>query len=75
MLHRGDIFAATDNLVTLPAFTRVDGALFWDATRSVRAQLNVENAFDTRYFASANGNNNILPGSPRAIRFAVTTTF
>ena len=75
VIYRGDIFTSTDNLVTLPAFTRVDGALFWNATRNVRAQLNVENVFDAAYFASANGNNNILPGSPRAIRFAVTTTF
>jgi catecholate siderophore receptor len=75
VIYRSDIFTSTDNLVTLPAFTRVDSALFWNATRNVRAQLNVENVFNARYYASANGNNNIQPGSPRAIRFAVTTTF
>jgi catecholate siderophore receptor len=75
VIHRGDIFAASDNLVTLPAFTRVDGALFWTVARQVRAQLNVENLFDTRYFASAHNNSNILPGSPRAIRVAMTTRF
>ena len=49
VIYRGDIFTSTDNLVTLPAFTRVDGALFWNATRNVRAQLNVENMFDAAY--------------------------
>lgn len=75
LIHRGAIFAASDNLVTLPKFTRVDSALFWNATNTLRAQFNVENLFDTAYFASAHNNTNILPGSPRAIRFAVTTRF
>lgn len=75
IVRRGDIFAAADNLVVLPAFTRVDGALFWAVTEKVRAQLNVENLFDTRYFASSHNNSNILPGSPLAIRVAMTTRF
>jgi len=75
VIYRGEIFAATDNRVTLPAYTRVDGALFWNATAKVQAQLNVENVFDTKYFVSAHSNNNILPGSPRAIKIAVTTRF
>ena len=75
VIHRGDIFASTDNLVALPAFTRVDTALFWTVTTQVRAQVNVENLLDTRYFASAHNNSNILPGSPRAIRVSMTTRF
>jgi catecholate siderophore receptor len=75
VIYRGDIFAATDNAVTLPAFTRVDGALFWNASTKLRAQLNVENLFDVRYFASAHNNSNILPGAPRAIKVSVTTRF
>ena len=74
-VHRGDVFAASDNLVTLPAFTRVDAALFWTVTGRIRAQVNVENLSDTKYFASAHNNTNILPGSPRAIRVAMTTRF
>lgn len=75
LVYRGDIFAAADNFVTLPAFTRVDGALFWTVTRRIRAQINVENLFDADYFASAHNNSNILPGSPRAIRVAIRTQF
>ncbi len=75
VIYRGDSFAATDNLVTLPAFTRVDGALFWKATTRLLAQVNVENLFDAGYFVSAHSNNNILPGSPRAVKFAVTARF
>ena len=34
----------------------------------MRLQANVENLLDTRYYSTANSNNNITPGSPRAIR-------
>ena len=75
MVRRSDMFAAADNSVTLPGYTEVDGALFLTLSGTVRAQMNVENLFDTRYFATSNGNNNIAPGSPRAVRVVVTTQF
>jgi catecholate siderophore receptor len=75
VIHTADMFAATDNTVTLPAFTRVDGALFLTLTSRLGAQLNVENVGDTRYYAFANGNNNITPGSPRSVRLSLTTRF
>jgi catecholate siderophore receptor len=75
VIHRGAVFAATDNTVVLSAFTRADVAVFLRVTKALRGQVNVENLFDTAYFAAANGNNNLAPGSPRAIRFALTTQF
>ena len=71
----GDRFVATDNAVVLPSFTRVDGAVFFQITPQLRGQVNVENLLDTRYYWAAHSNNNIAPGSPRAVRFAVTTRF
>jgi catecholate siderophore receptor len=75
IIRNDAMFTSTDNTVLLPAFTRVDGALFVNLTRTLSAQVNVENIFDERYFASSHGNNNILPGSPRALRVALTTRF
>jgi catecholate siderophore receptor len=75
LLHRGDIFTSTDNTVTLPAFTRVDAAVFYTLSRQLRLQVNVENLFDTNYFAFSHNNNNITPGSPIAVRAGVTTRF
>lgn len=71
VIHRGDAFTSTDNRVVLPSFTRVDAGLFIGLTDRLRAQMNVENVLDTRYFASAHNNTNITPGSPRAIRVAL----
>jgi catecholate siderophore receptor len=52
----------------------VDAAVFGTFGR-LRAQMNVENLFDTGYYVYANSNNNITPGSPRAVRFAVVANF
>lgn len=75
VISKSDRFVATDNRVVLPAFARVDAAVFATLSEQVRLHVNVENLFDERYFWAAHGNNNIAPGSPRALRVALTTRF
>ena len=75
VIYRSDMFAAIDNSVVLPGYTRIDAATFVPVTRRARLQLNVENLFDTRYFANADNNTNISPGYPRTIRVALMTSF
>lgn len=75
VIYRGDMFASVTNRVTLPDFTRVDAALFAQITKHVRTQLNFENLFDTKYFASAQNDFNITPGSPIAIRASLIASF
>jgi catecholate siderophore receptor len=72
VIYQDEMFAAIDNGVTLPSFTRVDAAAYVTLTRELRAQVNVENVFDKRYFITSHSNNNISPGSPRAVRVGVT---
>ncbi|WP_396206341.1 TonB-dependent receptor [Gemmatimonas sp.] len=68
VVHQGQRYAAIDNAVMLPAFTRADAAAYLTLPRGLMMQLNVENVFDARYFATSHGNNNIMPGAPRAFR-------
>ncbi|HVF92651.1 MAG TPA: TonB-dependent siderophore receptor, partial [Blastocatellia bacterium] len=75
IVHRSDMFAAVDNMVTLPGYTRADAAVFFALTEKMRLQANVENLFDGKYYVNADGNNNISPGSPRAIRIGLTARF
>jgi catecholate siderophore receptor len=75
ILNRSDMFAAIDNTVTLPSYTRADAALFFSVTEMVRLQVNVENLFDRRYYINADSNTNISPGSPRAVRVGLTARF
>jgi catecholate siderophore receptor len=73
--RRSDMFAAIDNLVTLPGYTDVDAAVYVSVTPRLRLQTNIENMFDRRYYANADGNTNISPGSPRAVRVGLTAKF
>jgi catecholate siderophore receptor len=71
-IHQGEMYAAIDNAVTLPAFTRFDAAAYFNV-RGVRLQANLENLLDEAYYATSHGNNNIMPGSPRMLKVSVTT--
>ncbi len=75
LIHRSSMFAAIDNTVTLPGYTRADVAAYLPFARNWRLQANVENLFDTRYFVNADSNTNISPGSPRVVRVALRATF
>ena len=68
-------FAATDNTVSLPGYTRTDGALYYRVNERVDLQLNVENVFDEPYFQHADSNTNISPGSPRALKVGLNARF
>jgi catecholate siderophore receptor len=72
VVRQSDMFAAVDNTVTLPGFTRADGAVFVRLGSALGAQVNVENVFDKRYYATSQGNNNIMPGAPRTVRLSIT---
>ena len=75
VIRQSRMFAAVDNKVTLPAFTRLDAAVYAPIGFGLRTQLNVENLFNVKYFPTANSNNNISPGSPRAAKLSVSASF
>jgi len=75
VIHQSSSFATISNTVTLPAFTRIDGALFYDLGKKTRIALNVENLFDKRYFPTVDGDNNISPGAPRNMRVTLYQSF
>ena len=73
--HQSSQFATNDNSVRIPAFTRVDAALYYDLSEKVQVQLNVENLFDTIYYPSVHNNDNISTGEPLNARLTVTFGF
>ncbi len=75
ILNRSDMYAGIDNTVTLPGYARADAALYYSVAEKVRLQINVQNLFDCKYFINADGNNNISPGSPRAVRAGLIASF
>jgi catecholate siderophore receptor len=75
VIHQGDMFASISNTVTLPGFTRVDGAVFLNVGEDYRLQLNVENLGDITWSPTSHGDNNIQPGAPRTVRISVSRGF
>lgn len=87
VVHQGRRYAALDNSVTLPAFSRVDASVEWSPAALVRrgrsdaaatwlralsVQLRAENLLNTRYYATSHGNNNIMPGTPRLLQLSLS---
>ncbi len=75
LIHRSDMFAAIDNKVTLPGYTKIEAAIFVPFNEKWRLQAHFENLLDQRYYINADGNNNISPGSPRAVRVGLIARF
>lgn len=73
--HQASQFASISNVVRLPAFTRVDAAVFFKLSDQIEAQINVENLFDERYFPASHNDNNITTGEPVNARFTVRARF
>ena len=57
--RNGDLFTP----FTLPSYVRTDASLFY-RRESFRAQLNVQNLFDVRYFEGARDQFRVTPGAP-----------
>jgi catecholate siderophore receptor len=75
LVTRSSMFVAIDDTVTLPGYTRVDAAVFFALMKDVRLQVNVENVLNRTYYANADSNTNISPGSPRTARVGLTARF
>ena len=75
VIYFSDSFASSDNTVRLPGFWRFDAAVYARINETWKAQLNVENIFDTGYWSRADGNNNISPGQSRTVRLTAIANF
>jgi catecholate siderophore receptor len=78
VVHQSSQFAAirtTASTTRLPAFTRIDAALFFTASDRLAFQVNIENLLDEAYFSDAHNNNNISPGAPINARLTARLKF
>lgn len=75
IVRRSDMYAAIDDKVVLPGYTRIDGAVYYSLSEKWRFQLNLENILNRQYYINADNNNNISPGRPRAARLGLVARF
>ena len=68
LIARSKSYATISNAVKLPAYARVDAAVYYKLPHGVEAQINLENLLGAHYFPTANSDNNIAPGAPRAVK-------
>ena len=73
--HQSSAYTTVSNTVTLPAWTRVDTAVFYNLSKAVSVQLNVNNLLNEQYFPTAHTDNNISTAQPRSARLAVRMAF
>lgn len=73
--HQSSAYTTVSNTVTLPAWTRVDTAVFYNVSKTVSVQLNVNNLLNEQYFPTAHTDNNISTAAPRSARLTVRMGF
>jgi len=60
---------------TLPSFTRVDAAAYYDVSEDLRLQVNVENLTDELYFPTSHSTHQATVGAPLNARLTVSGRF
>jgi catecholate siderophore receptor len=73
--HQSRSFTTISNVSFIPAYTRFDAALFLHVNEKIKAQVNVENITNIRYFPVAHNDNNISTGAPLNARLSVSVDF
>lgn len=73
--HQAKSFTTISNVTELPAYTRIDAAVFFKLVEGIEAQINVENLTDATYFPVAHNDANISTGAPLNARFTLKARF
>ena len=60
---------------TLPSFTRIDAAAYYDIREDVRMQVNIENLTDELYFPTSHSTHQATVAAPLNARFTVSGQF
>ena len=70
-----DIGAPSASHPTLPSFTRLDAAAYYDVNDDLRLQINIENLTDELYFPSSHSTHQATVGTPLNARFTISGRF
>jgi catecholate siderophore receptor len=61
---RSKTFTSTNNLVTLPGYSRFDAFVSWRSEKHYEVAFNLKNILNRKYFETAHNDNQIMPGAP-----------
>ena len=76
VMHQGES-AVKDNKpdLLLPAYTRVDAAVYYTIADDLKLQLNLENLLDEVYFPHSHSTHQVAVGESRNVRFSLRKDF
>ncbi len=60
---------------TLPSYTRVDAAVYYEFSNKLRMQLNVENLLDEEYYPTSHSTHQVTVGEPINARLTISGNF
>ena len=69
--HQDESFINNGNTATLPSYTRVDAAIYYDVSEALSLQLNVDNLADELYFPNAHSTHQATVGESINARLSV----
>ena len=72
-LQKYDSFIDNGNNATLPAYTRLDAAAYYNLSDNLRIQLNIENLTDETYFPHAHSTHQVSVGAPLSARLTIVS--
>ncbi|WP_300376564.1 TonB-dependent siderophore receptor [Henriciella sp.] len=75
LTYQDESFINNSNTATLPDYTRVDAAAYYDVSERLRVQLNVENLTDELYFPNAHSTHQATVGAPLNARVTISGRF
>jgi catecholate siderophore receptor len=76
VMHQGESAVKDDNSnLLLPAYTRVDAAVYYSIADDLKLQLNIENLSDEVYFPHSHSTHQVAVGEARSTRLSLSKTF
>ena len=60
---------------TLPSYTQVDTAAYYDISPSIRVQMNIENLLDEDYYPNSHSTHQVSVGEPVNVRLSLSGRF
>lgn len=73
--YQDESFINNSNTATLPSYTRVDAALYYDLSDDFRIQLNAENITDELYFPNSHSTHQASVGAPANVSLTISGQF
>lgn len=71
MAYQDESFINNSNTATLPSYTRVDAAVYYDVSENLSVQLNVDNLADKLYFPNAHSTHQATVGESVNARLSI----